>query len=90
MGKRLQIRNIPHTFDSNQLQELCTPYGSVKSATVVVDQYSGKSRGFGYVEMSSPGEALKVIEQMHGKSHEGKELAITEAPAAKRGAKARV
>ncbi len=89
MGKRVQVRNLSLTVDDGQLTSLCAAFGSVKKANVVVDQYNGVSRGFGYVEMSSAKEAAACIESLNGQEHSGRALAVTEAPASSSRAKRR-
>lgn len=78
MGKDLLIRNLASTVDSERLEAMFAPFGTVKTARVVVDQYSGKSRGFGFIKMSSESEANACIEHMNSREHEGKVLTVAE------------
>ena len=72
----LFIGNLPFTMDDAALQETFTKAGSVVSAKVVTDKYSGKSRGFGFVQMSTDEEAKKAIELFNGTSVEGRPLVV--------------
>ena len=79
MSKRLHVGNLAHTVDTAQLETIFATIGKVSNAKVMVGPYDGKSRGFGYVEMSSVKEATDCIERLHGHEHEGRPLAVTEA-----------
>lgn len=64
---KLFVGNLPFTFKDHDLEELFTPYGTVKSAKLIVDHATGRSRGFGFVEMGSKDEGLKAIEELDKK-----------------------
>jgi len=66
-------------MDNNKLGELFSQSGTVSSAKVISDKYSGRSRGFGFVEMASADEAKKAIEMFNGKDIEGRQLVVNEA-----------
>jgi cold-inducible RNA-binding protein len=80
MGKKLRVGNLGYAINSDRLKEIFAPAGTVKKANIVEDQYSGKSRGFGFVEMSSEKEAAAGLELFNGKEHDGRVLAVSEAP----------
>ena len=79
MNKKLYVGNLPYKTTSDQLQELFSQAGSVTSATVISDKFSGRSKGFGFVEMSSDDEASKAIEMFNGQEMEGRKLIVNEA-----------
>ena len=79
MATNLFVGNLPYTMDSAGLQTLFAPAGTVVSAKVISDKYSGRSRGFGFVEMSSDEETKKAIEMLNGKDVEGRALVVNEA-----------
>jgi len=75
----LFVGNLPYSMDNNKLGELFSQSGTVSSAKVISDKYSGRSRGFGFVEMASADEAKKAIEMFNGKDIEGRQLVVNEA-----------
>ncbi|MBN1944756.1 MAG: RNA-binding protein [Bradymonadales bacterium] len=79
MGKKLYVGNLPYTVKDNDLKQLFTAHGSVQSAQVIVDRDSGRSKGFGFVEMSSDQEAQDAIGALNGKEIEGRALTVNEA-----------
>ena len=79
MATNLFVGNLPYTVDSAKLEEIFAQAGSVASAKVIADKYSGRSRGFGFVEMSSDAEAKKAVEMLNGKDMEGRALVVNEA-----------
>ena len=79
MATNLFVGNLPYAMDSAKLQELFATAGTVVSAKVISDKYSGRSRGFGFVEMSSDEETKKAIETLNGKDIEGRPLVVNEA-----------
>lgn len=86
MGKKLYVGNMSYDMDSSSLQELFTPHGTVTSAEVIADRDTGRSKGFGFVEMSSDAEAQAGIAALNGKDHGGRALTVNEAkPKASRG-----
>lgn len=86
MSKKLYVGSLPYSVDDNQLRELVAPFGAVSSAKVISDKFSGRSKGFGFVEMDSDEEALKAIEGLNGKDVGGRALVVNEArPMAPRG-----
>ena len=72
----LFVGNLPYSMDSAKLGETFAQAGTVVSAKVISDKYSGRSRGFGFVEMSSDEEANKAIEMFNGKDVDGRPLVV--------------
>ena len=86
MGKKLYIGNLSYDVTSSDLQALLSPYGTVQSAEVIMDQSTGQSKGFGFVEMDSDAEAQAAIAALDGQDHAGRALKVNEAkPRAPRG-----
>ena len=79
MATNLFVGNLPYTTDSAKLGELFAAAGTVASAKVITDKYSGRSRGFGFVEMATDEEAKKAIEMFNGKDVDGRPLVVNEA-----------
>jgi len=85
MGSKLYVGGLPYSVTGDRLQEMFSEYGTVESASVISDKFTGQSRGFGFVEMSSSSEAQKAIETLNGTQFEGRSLTVNEAkPMAKR------
>lgn len=76
---KLYIGNLDEKIQSNHLKEAFSEFGKVISAKVIVDKKTGKSRGFGFIEMPNDKEALEVIKNVNGGTWEGKDLNIREA-----------
>ena len=79
MAINLFVGNLPYTMTSDDMAATFAPAGTVVSAKVISDKYSGRSRGFGFVEMSSDEEAKKAIEMFNGKDVNGRPLVVNEA-----------
>lgn len=79
MNKRLYVGGLSYSVDDNGLRELFTPYGEVSFVKVIRDFHSGRSKGFGFVEMSTPEEAKKAIDALHGSIHERRTITVSEA-----------
>ena len=79
MGKKLYVGNLSYDVDSSALQSLFTPHGTVESASVIADRDTGRSKGFGFVEMSSDTEAKSAIAALDGQEHDGRALKVNEA-----------
>ncbi|HYY57238.1 MAG TPA: RNA-binding protein [Pyrinomonadaceae bacterium] len=79
MSMKLYVGNLAFQTSSEELQELFTQAGTVESASVVEDRETGRSRGFGFVEMASNEEGQKAIEQFNGKELNGRNLNVNEA-----------
>ena len=79
MVKRLYVGNFPMETTENELQDLFKQVGSVQEVHLVQDRATGKSRGFAFIEMGSPEEAMRAIEELHGKDYNGRRLTVNEA-----------
>jgi len=79
MSNKIYVGGLPYSTTEGQLQEIFSAHGSVESARVITDKFTGRSRGFGFVEMSSDGEAQKAIEALNGTEIEGRTLTVNEA-----------
>jgi len=79
MAKRLYIGNLKYTVTSEQLEELFEQFGTVSSAEVLIDRETGRSRGFGFVEMLNDDQAQAAIETLDGRDHDGRRLTVNEA-----------
>jgi len=76
MESKLYVGNLPYKTRDESLQELFSQAGTVVSANVITDRESGRSKGFAFVEMSSPAEAEKAIQMFNGYSLEGRDLRV--------------
>lgn len=79
MNKKLYVGNLDYGVTSQQLEELFAQAGQVVSATVIMDKYSGRSKGFGFVEMSNEEEAKKAMEMFNDKDFQGRKMIVNEA-----------
>ncbi|MBU6296579.1 MAG: RNA-binding protein, partial [Planctomycetes bacterium] len=79
MGKKLYVGNLPYSVGDSELSEMFAEHGSVVSAQVVLDRETGRSKGFGFVEMSTDEEANAAINGMNGKDINGRALTVNEA-----------
>ena len=79
MSKKLYIGGLPYSATDDQLKEAFGQAGTVESATVVVDKFSGRSRGFGFVEMSTDEDADAAIKMWNGQDFQGRKLTVNEA-----------
>lgn len=79
MAKKLYVGNLAYSVSSSDLQELLAEYGDVQSAEVIHDRETGRSKGFGFVEMSSDEEAQAAIDALNGSDHGGRSLTVNEA-----------
>src|SRR5918992_3350769 len=85
MGSKLYVGGLPYSVTEGRLQEIFSAHGTVESANVISDKFTGQSRGFGFVEMSSSSEAQKAIESLNGTQLDGRTLTVNEAkPMARR------
>ncbi len=79
MGNKVYVGGLPFSTTDSALQELFSAHGTVESARVITDKFTGQSRGFGFVEMGSDGEAQKAIEALNGTEVDGRTLTVNEA-----------
>jgi RNA recognition motif-containing protein len=79
MGKKLYVGNLGYSVSDNDLSKLFEPHGTVESVQVIIDRDSGRSKGFGFVEMKTEQEAQAAIAAMNGKELGGRALTVNEA-----------
>ena len=79
MGSKIYVGGLPYAATEQQLSDLFAQHGSVASARVITDKFTGQSRGFGFVEMSSDEEAQKAIAALNGTQMDGRTLTVNEA-----------
>ncbi len=79
MGTQLYVGSLPYSTTEQQLSELFAQHGTVQSAKVIADRYTGQSRGFGFVEMATSEEAQKAIAALNGTPLGGRTLVVNEA-----------
>ena len=79
MSKKLYVGNLGYSVSSADLNQLFAQHGSVQSAQVVEDRDTGRSKGFGFVEMGSDNEAQAAIAALNGRAHDGRTLTVNEA-----------
>src|SRR5215203_3584691 len=79
MGKKLYVGNLSYQVDSSELEQLFGAHGQVVSAQIINDRDTGRSKGFGFVEMSSDAEAQAAIAALNGQQHGGRALTVNEA-----------
>lgn len=76
MASKLYVGNLPYSIDDSGLSAMFTPHGSVVSATVIMDKYTNRSKGFGFVEMSSDEEAQAAISALNETELEGRKIIV--------------
>ena len=87
---KLFIGSLPYNITEPELTELCGTFGTVVSAKLIVDQFSGQPKGFGFVEMSNRSEGHKAMDNLNGKEYNHRKLVCNEAkPPAKKGQRRR-
>ena len=79
MAKNLYVGNLSYSVDDDMLRALFEPFGKVDSARAIPDRETGKSKGFGFVEMSDDAEAQAAIDALNGKEDRGRVLTVNEA-----------
>ena len=79
MGKKLYVGNLSYEVSSSDLEALLSPHGTVQSAEVIMDRDTGRSKGFGFVEMNSDTEAQAAISALNGQDQGGRALTVNEA-----------
>lgn len=79
MGKKLYAGNLPYTITEEELQTFFAQAGAVESVRIIIDRDTGRSKGFGFVEMASDEEAKKAIESLNGQDVGGRPIKINEA-----------
>ena len=79
MGKKLYVGNLSYEVDSSELEQLFGAHGQVVSAQIINDRDTGRSKGFGFVEMSSDQEAADAIQKFNGAEYGGRNMTVAEA-----------
>lgn len=79
MGKKIYVGNLSYSVDSTALQDMFSEFGQVESANVIMDRDSGRSKGFGFVEMGSEEAAQTAIQKLNGQEMSGRALNVSEA-----------
>jgi RNA recognition motif-containing protein len=79
MGKKLYVGNLSYQVDSSELEQMFAAHGQVTSAQIINDRETGRSKGFGFVEMANDNEAQAAIEALNGQEHGGRALTVNEA-----------
>jgi RNA recognition motif-containing protein len=79
VGKKLYVGNLTYRVSSSDLEQLFSQFGSVQSAEVISDRDTGRSKGFGFVEMGTEAEARAAIDGLNDQEHEGRRLTVNEA-----------
>lgn len=79
MAKRLYVGGLPYATSEDELKEAFAKAGAVESANIVIDRMSGRSRGFGFVEMANDEDAQKAIDMWHDQDFGGRKLTVNEA-----------
>ena len=79
MGKKLYVGNLAYTISDSDLQRIFEPHGTVQSAQVIMDRDTGRSKGFGFVEMQNDEECKAAMAALNGKEMDGRALSVNEA-----------
>jgi RNA recognition motif-containing protein len=79
MAKKLFVGSLPWATTSDDLKELFSQFGEVTSATIIIDKMNGRSRGFGFVEMSDDAAADAAIDKLNGSEYQGRTMVVNEA-----------
>ena len=75
----IYVGNLPHATTDSELKDAFGQYGSVDSAKIITDRETGRSRGFGFVEMSDDGDGAKAVHELNGQDFDGRPLTVNEA-----------
>lgn len=76
MENKLYVGNLPYSFSDNDMERTFSAFGSVNSAKVIMDRDSGRSKGFGFVEMASAAEANAAVQALHGQDLGGRDMVV--------------
>ena len=79
MSKKLYVGNLSYNVTNSGLEEMFSPFGEVRSAQVIQDRDTGRSKGFGFVEMTNDNAAREAIQSLNEKEHDGRSLTVNEA-----------
>lgn len=83
MGKKLYVGNLPFSATEDSLKEAFSKFGTVETVTIITDRNTGQSRGFGFIELSSEGEAAEAVGKMNSAEMDGRALKVSVALAKK-------
>ena len=83
--KKLYVGNLSYKVNQEELESIFSEYGNVSSAVVISDKFTGRSKGFGFVEMEDPASADKAIQELDGKAIQGRNVKVNEAQPRKEG-----
>ncbi|MCK9450901.1 MAG: RNA-binding protein [Bacteroidales bacterium] len=75
----IYVGNLDYNINDQDLERFFAEYGTVESAKIIIDKYNGRSKGFGFVEMSNEEEAQKAIKELNGATLENREMVVNEA-----------
>lgn len=78
-SKKLYVGSLPYSVTEEELQNLFSQYGKIESVRIIVDKFTGQSKGFGFVEMTDGDEAQRAIEAVNGMKFNGRTLIVNEA-----------
>ena len=79
MSQKLYVGGLPFSITDTELENLFSPHGTIESAKVITDKFTGKSRGFGFVELGSASDANKAIDALNGTTVDGRTITVNEA-----------
>ena len=79
MGSKLYVGNLSYNVTNSDLEQMCAAHGTVQSAEVIQDRETGRSKGFGFVQMATSEEAQGAIAALNGREHDGRSLTVNEA-----------
>jgi len=79
LGRKLYVGNLPYTANQESLKEAFSAFGIIESINLVTDHYTGESKGFAFVEMSSNAEAARAMQSLNGSSLDGRNITVNEA-----------
>ncbi|MDD2225078.1 MAG: RNA-binding protein [Candidatus Shapirobacteria bacterium] len=79
MAKKLFVGNLDFSINQDKLQEIFTPYGQIVSVNVVMDKFSGRSKGFGFVEFENDEDAMKAVVELNDSEQMGRKIVVKEA-----------
>lgn len=79
MSKKLYVGNLGYNVTSSDLEQLFTPHGQIRTCEVIMDRSTGRSKGFGFVEMESDQDANNAISALNGQQHDGRAIVVNEA-----------
>lgn len=79
MGRKLYVGNLPYSATESDITDKCSPFGTVETCKIINDRDTGRSKGFGFVEMSTDAEAQAAIDGLNGADYDGRPMKVNEA-----------